>query len=60
MKEIKKKEEFEKLQSQPNNDMLGSLFVEKKHISYEKRAINDKQVELIKDKIVGDQLRKEN
>jgi hypothetical protein len=54
MKEIKKKEEFEKLQSQPNNDMLGSLFVEKKHISYEKRAINDKQVELIKDKIVGD------
>jgi hypothetical protein len=33
--------------------------VEKKHISYEKRAINDKKVELIKDMLIGDPARKE-
>jgi hypothetical protein len=31
--------------------------VEKKHISYEKRALNDKKVELIKDMLVGNPAR---
>lgn len=60
MKEIKKKQDEINIGPQPDNDMLGNLFVVKTHISYEKRAINDRKVELIKDKIIGDPYRKDN
>ena len=40
------------------NDLFQQLFAEKRHISYEKRAITDKKIELIKDQIVGDGERK--
>ena len=37
-----------------NDNMLGQLFVEKQHVSYKKRELNDRRVELIKDQMMGD------
>lgn len=36
------------------NDLFQQLFAERRHVSYEKRAIADKVVELMKDQMMGD------
>jgi hypothetical protein len=53
-----KKNQAEEFNYSNNNDMFQNLFAEKKHISYEKREITDKKIELIKDQIIGDQDRR--
>ena len=41
------------------NDMFGPLFAEKKNISLEKGLIAERKIELIKDQIMGDSLKRQ-
>lgn len=48
---VKLKEKEEEGKGPTGKDLLTQLYEEKKHISYEKRAKNDKMVELLMNKL---------
>mmetsp|Transcript_10907 Transcript_10907/g.11046 ORF Transcript_10907/g.11046 Transcript_10907/m.11046 type:complete len:103 (-) Transcript_10907:315-623(-) len=55
MKELSKAKVEQDMKLRPKgNDMLGQLFVRKRHQSYERREINDKQLEWIQTHFVDD------
>ena len=45
---VRQKEEEEQKQKPTGNDLLGQLFQQKRHQSYERREKNDKQIALMK------------